>query len=241
MWWIAVIAVLVLASALVVAGRKYRRLSSRCKQLEADAAASPETTAANARRERRKTPPDLSPPLDVRPHADIGAPGDFLVHGLNACGFTPFHDWDRNSRHFVILVLQLTNRGESKVALRTPYLTFNIGAGATKLEPPATLAALERLSFFDLSGPAPRLLDNVKEKLLGRVETSRSLNRPTVELEPHKSQLVYAVFTPAGLDSLPVFAGGSLKFGISFLVNGTGRRYDDFRAWPLRRLGIRAQ
>ena len=208
-----------------------RRLGARVKRLEAAGAAFAARPAAPKRASGRYAR------LAVRPDTDITAPGDFLVYGLDSSGYVPIENENGSRGHLVVLVLRITNLGRDELLLTRPRIVFRLGAGASKLEPPATLARLGRLSFFDAKAAA-RPLDGVKEGLLERAMGANSLNRNVLRLKPFEPVVSYAAFLPRRLGSLPVFQEDLLNFGVGFYSPDGWHEYDGFRARPFRDLAV---
>ncbi len=173
--------------------------------------------------------------ISVRPAADLTAPGDFLLYGLNASGYVPVRNAFGRRAHLVILVARLTNLGAHTLRLGPPFLTFNLGAGAKKFEPAATRVTLERLSLSDGRAPAAAL-ERLAADLRDRLTGGNTVPPPSFTLEPRDSVLIYSAFLPEGLAGLPVFAGDTLTFGVSFGVGAERLTYYGFRARPLKRL-----
>jgi hypothetical protein len=208
-----------------------RRLGARVKRLENTGSAlaprpvAPRRVAAGRVR------------LAVRPETDIAAPGDFFAYGLDSSGYVPVESANGFRAHLVVLVLRITNLGRDAVLLRRPHVVFRLDAGASKLEPPATLARLGRLSFFDAEGAA-RPLDDLKDELLERAIGAHSLNRSVLQLKPFEPVVSYAVFLTRRLGGLPVFNDDLLKFGVGFYAADGWHEYDGFRARPFRNLAV---
>lgn len=208
-----------------------RRLGARVRRLEnsgSTLAARPVASRAVAAGRVR---------LAVRPETDIAAPGDFLAYGLDSSGYVPVESDYGFRAHLVLLVLRLTNLGRDPLLLRRPHVVFRLDAGAAKLEPPATLARLGRLSFFDVQAAA-RPLDGLKNELLERAIGAHSLNRNVMQLKPFEPVVSYAAFLPRRLGGLPVFSDDLLKFGVGFFAAEGWMEYGDFRARPFRDLAV---
>jgi len=208
-----------------------RRLGARLKRLE---------SAGPTYAPRSPAPPGVAAGrvrLAVRPDKDITAPGDFLAYGLDSSGYVPVGSEDGSRGHLVVLVLRFTNLGREELQIRRPRIVFRLGAGASKLEPPATLARLARLSFFDAQG-APRLLEDVKDGLLERAVGAQSLNRNVLRLRPFEPVVSYTAFLPGRLGSLPVFQDELLDFGVGFYLAESWHEYDGFWARPFRNLAV---
>jgi len=208
-----------------------RRLGARVKRLENTGSAlaarpvAPRKAAAGRVR------------LAVRPETDIGAPGDFLPYGLDSSGYAPVESENGFRAHLVVLVLRITNLGRDALLLRRPHVVFRLDAGASKLEPPATLARLGRLSFFDARAGA-RPLDDLKDELLERAIGAHSLNRSVLQLRPFEPVVSYAAFLPQRLGGLPVFDDDLLDFGVGFYSAEGWHEYGGFRARPFRNLAV---
>ncbi|MGD8718139.1 MAG: hypothetical protein PVH29_04875 [Candidatus Zixiibacteriota bacterium] len=212
-----------------------RRLTKRVKRLEYDRDDA-SARAAAITRPRPQAPPDLK--LSLRPCTDVAAPADFVIHGLNASGFVPVEMNGAGPGHLVVLVLLITNVGRDPLLLRRPYLVFGLGGGATKLEPPATIATLGRLSFYDAASRDRLPLGSVRDGLLERIVREYSLNRPALELKPFQPVVSYAAFMPGRLENLPVFREGAMDFGVGFYSSAGWHQYGGFRAHPFRNLDV---
>jgi hypothetical protein len=208
-----------------------RRLGARVRRLEntGSALAARPVVAGSAAAARVR--------LAVRPETDIAAPGDFLVHGLDSSGYVPVESVNGFRGHLVVLVLRLTNLGRGELLIRRPHIVFRLGTGASKLEPPATVARLGRLSFFDAQA-AGRPLDDLKGQLLERATDTRSLNRNVVQLRPFEPVVSYAAFLPRRLGGLPVFSDDLLDFGVGFYSAESWHEYGGFWARPFRGLAV---
>jgi hypothetical protein len=228
----AVAAGAVVGGVILFSWFQIRRLGARVKRLESTGSTfAPRPVAA-----RRVAAGRVR--LAVRPETDIAAPGDFVVHGLDASGYVPVESGDGFRGHLVVLVLRITNLSRDALLLRRPRVIFRLDAGAAKLEPPATLARLGRLSFYDARGAA-RPLDGLKDGLLERVVGAYSLSRGVLQLKPFEPAVSYVAFLPRRLSGLPVFNDDLLDFGIGFYAAEGWHEYGGFRARPFRNLAVR--
>jgi len=122
--------------------------------------------------------------------------------------------------------------------LGAPYLAFNLGGRAKKLEPPATLAALERVSFADANAGPAAPASRLKSELLDFLNSARSLNRAVVEVPARQARVIYVAFLPTALSGLPVFEGDELTFAVTFVAQGDRYVRYGFRARPFNRLEV---
>ncbi|UCH79386.1 MAG: hypothetical protein JSU81_05395 [Candidatus Coatesbacteria bacterium] len=216
---------------------RLRGLAARVRRLEGRTPA-----AGEARLERNPlyrpglTSPEV--PLTVRAAVDVRAPGEVGIFGVNASGYVPIATRNGSGGHFVVAVLRLTNFGRDPLFLRNPYLVLPLADGASKLEPPATLAGIGRLTFYDAKARTPRLLAGVAGHLWDRTVDGFSLHRSAVELGPLQSVVSYASFLPRRLELFPVFDDYLLRFGVGFYVGDRWCHFGGFAAPPLSGLAV---
>lgn len=215
---------------------RLRSLAARVRRLEGQTPA-----AARLERPRSHRRGGVSPgvSLTVRPAVDGRAPGDVGVFGINATGYVPVAGRNGYRGHFVVAVLRVTNFGRDPLRLRSPHLVLPLGEGASKLEPPATLAGIGRLTFYDAKARTPRLLAGVADHLWDRAANGFSMQRNAVELGPLQSVVSYAAFLPRRLELLPVFDDYLLRFGVGFYVGDRWCHFGGFAAAPLSGLAVR--